>query len=353
MPWRPVVATVVLLAGAFCLFRGIAALHESATIPIPQQKSAANNYVKLDVPQPPLGNALYFGRCTMTAVYAHWDYPPTPADPDEHWAQDISIELTVADPSSVPSHLTLILAGTATTPNGLGANPSIRWSTADDRQVDGPPLADTVTWDEPYLGDHFTFRVPAIDRRFMVVLDSGYLAVQRDASTIRVLFRSDTKNPVGHVDHTRTTVDLPMVWEVSWGQESEPNPTQLTRSQINTFWGNPACATTAVTTRLKGSLTNASSYRLDSGSGTTTNQGIEFVRTVDHRIDYFYGQTIYSMTSPQLSFVSRNGEVAAQRTATIATSIWIGIGLGAIPVGLQAFSSPTSRTRKRHPRPVQ
>jgi len=121
MPWRPVMATVVLLSGAFCLFRGISALQESATVPIPQQKSAANNYVKLDVPQPPLDNAFYFGRCTMTAVYAHWDYPLAPADPDEHWAQDISIELTVADPSSVPSHLTLILAGTATTPNGLGA----------------------------------------------------------------------------------------------------------------------------------------------------------------------------------------------------------------------------------------
>ncbi|MFS8103912.1 hypothetical protein LFM09_43005 [Lentzea alba] len=76
MPWRPVVGAVIVLAGAFCLFKGISALNESGTVPIPQEKLAADNYVKLDVPQPASGNALYFGRCTMTANYAHWDRPP-------------------------------------------------------------------------------------------------------------------------------------------------------------------------------------------------------------------------------------------------------------------------------------
>ncbi|MFS8103911.1 hypothetical protein LFM09_43000 [Lentzea alba] len=256
----------------------------------------------------------------------------------------------------MPGSLTLILAGTATTPNGLGAKPSIHWSTTGEQQVEGPALADTVTWSQPYPGDHFTFRLPPVDRQFVVSLDGGYLAVRRDPSTIQVLFRSDTKNPVGRVDRTRTTVDLPLVWEVSWALGPEPSPTPRTRSDVTTFWGNPACATTAVTTRLKGPLTNASSYRLDSGSGTTTDQGVEFVRAVDHKIDYFYGQTIYSTASPQLSFISRNGEVAAQRNATIATSLWIAAGLGAIPFGVQTFSGSALHARegagRRRTRPL-
>jgi hypothetical protein len=126
---------------------------------------------------------------------------------------------------------TPILPGTARTPNGLGATPSIRWSTADERQVDGPSLADTVTWGEPYPGDHFTFRLPAVDRQFVALLDGGYLAVRRDLSTIQVLFRSDTKNPVGQVDRTRTTVDLPLVWALV----SEPNPTRSRITGLGTI----------------------------------------------------------------------------------------------------------------------
>lgn len=338
--WGRIFGALGLTAvGAGFITWGATTFERYATPQIPTQSSGILNTVKIDVPvrfddpRGQLNPEPYFTTCTVAATYGYWEYQPSLADlsaqPDEYWPQEISAVLPIANPAKIPSHLTLVLVGTAAIPNGLGAQPSLTWTRlSDHQQVDGGTVPDTANWGQPHPGDYITFKVPEPGIQFALRFENGDLVVGHEAAQIRILFRSEVRSPVAVVQGVRATVNLPLMWGVSWDSA--------------TLWGNPACGTTTATARLKGSLTNAARYRLD--SGTTTSDSYEIARTVKSPQDLFYGTTIYSTLAPQLSFINRNAEASAQRNAAIATSLWIAAGLGIVPLGLQVFPWRAIRT---------
>jgi hypothetical protein len=91
--------------------------------------------------------------------------------------------------------------------------------------VDGGTVPDTVSWDQPYPGDYIRFKVPEPGIQFALGFDDGDLIVGHEGARLRILFRSRVKSPVGVVNGVRTTVNLPLMWGVSWDGA--------------TLWGNP------------------------------------------------------------------------------------------------------------------